>query len=116
MCVNFQLKRTTLTFLVQICPKRKLGFQIYKTNAGIRIGSSRYHVYYFLDKMDSFEFLDPNLPNNGFWSRNFRNLSLRSESASLGCYVDQFSGKTDNFKFLGQVLPKINFVVGIPKI
>ena len=37
MCANFQLKRTTLTFLVQICPKRKLGFEIQKTNVGIRI-------------------------------------------------------------------------------
>ena len=26
-----------MTFLVQICPKTKLGFQIYKTNVGIRI-------------------------------------------------------------------------------
>ena len=31
------LKRTTLTFLAQICLKRKLGFQIQKTNVGIRI-------------------------------------------------------------------------------
>ena len=37
MCVTFQLKRITLTFLVQICPKRKLGFEIQKTNVGIRI-------------------------------------------------------------------------------
>ena len=37
MCANFQLKRTTLTFLAQICPKRKLGFEIQKTNVGIRI-------------------------------------------------------------------------------
>ena len=37
MCVNFQLKRTTLTFLAQICPKRKLGFEIQETNVGIRI-------------------------------------------------------------------------------
>ena len=37
MCANFQLKQTTLTFLVQICPKRKLGFEIQKTNVGIRI-------------------------------------------------------------------------------
>ena len=36
MCVNFQLKQTTLTFLVQICAKRKLGFEIQKTNVGIR--------------------------------------------------------------------------------
>ena len=37
MCANFQLKQTTLTFLAQICPKRKLGFEIQKTNVGIRI-------------------------------------------------------------------------------
>ena len=37
MCVNFPLKRTTLTFLAQICPKRKLGFEIQKTNVGIKI-------------------------------------------------------------------------------
>ena len=37
MCANFQLKLTNLTFLVQICPKRKLGFEIQKSNVGIRI-------------------------------------------------------------------------------
>ena len=37
MCANFQSKQTTLTFLAQICPKRKLGFEIQKTNIGIRI-------------------------------------------------------------------------------
>ena len=37
MCANFHLKQTTLTFLAQICPKRKLGFEIQETNVGIRI-------------------------------------------------------------------------------
>ena len=37
MCANFQLKRETLTFVAQICPKRKLGFETQKTNVGIRI-------------------------------------------------------------------------------
>ena len=37
ICANFQLKRTTLTFLAQTCPKMKLGFEIQKTNVGIRI-------------------------------------------------------------------------------
>ena len=36
-CVDFQLKRTALTFLVQINPKGKLGFEIERTNIGIRI-------------------------------------------------------------------------------
>ena len=37
MCANFQLKEIVLTFLVQICPKRKLGFDIQKTNVRIRV-------------------------------------------------------------------------------
>ena len=66
----------------------------------------RYHVHQFLDKMDNFEFLDPNLPKNGFCSRNFKNLSPDSESASLRYYVHQHSDKTNNFEFLGPNLPK----------
>ena len=108
-CVSFELKQTTLTFLAQICSKRKLGFEIHKTNVGIRINTLRYQVYQFSDKTENFEFLDPNLPKNGFWGRNFKNLSLDSESASLRCYVHQFSDKTDNFEFLGPNLPKNGF-------
>ena len=37
MCVNFQLKRAILIFLAQICPNRKLCFEIQKTTLGIRI-------------------------------------------------------------------------------
>ena len=37
MFTNFQVKQTTLTFLAQICPKRKLEFEIQKNNVGIRI-------------------------------------------------------------------------------
>ena len=124
MCANFQLKRTTLTFLVQICPKRKLGFEIQKTNAGIRISILEIPCVPILDKTDNFEFwtqiipkrklefeiqktnagirisileipcvpsfrqnrqlwiLVPNLPKNGFSGRNFKNLSLDSESVT----------------------------------
>ena len=66
-------------------------------------------MYQFLDKTDNFEFLGPNLPKNGFWGQNFKNLSLDSESASLRYYVHQFSDKTDNFEFLGPNLPKNGF-------
>ena len=83
MCVNFQLKRSTLTSLAQICPKRKLQFEIHKTNVGIRINTLRYQVYQFSDKTGNFEFLAPNLPKNGFWGQNFKNLSLVLESVSL---------------------------------
>ena len=68
--------------------------------------SLRCHMYQFSDKMDNFEFFGPNLPKNGFWGQNFKNLSVDSESASLRYYVHQFSDKTDNFEFLGPNLSK----------
>ena len=37
MCANFQLKRTTLTSVAQICQKMDLWLEIQKTNAGLRI-------------------------------------------------------------------------------
>ena len=49
--------------------------------------SLKYHVYQFSDKMNNFELLSPNLPKNGFWGRNFKNLSLDLESASMRYYV-----------------------------
>ena len=67
-------------------------------------------MYQFLDKTDNFEFLGPNLPKNGFWGQNFKNLSLDSESASLRYYVYQFSGIRDNFEFLDPNLPKSKFL------
>ena len=63
-------------------------------------------MHQFSDKTNNFEILGPNLSKNGFWSRNFKNLSLDSEQASLRYYVHQFSHKTDNFEFLGRNLPK----------
>ena len=63
-------------------------------------------MYQFLDKTDNFEFLGPNLPKNGFWGRNFKNLSLDSESTPPLYHVCQFSVKTDNFDFFGPNLPK----------
>ena len=37
LSVNYQLIWTTLTFLTQICLKRKLGFGIQKADFGIRM-------------------------------------------------------------------------------
>ena len=54
-------------------------------------------MYQFLDKMDNFEFLDPNLPKNGFWGRNLKNLSLDSKSTPPIYHACQFSVKIDNF-------------------
>ena len=35
-------------------------------------------MYQFLDKRDNFEFVGLNLPKNGFWGRNFKNLDSES--------------------------------------
>ena len=68
--------------------------------------SLRYHVYHFSDKTDNFEFLGPNLPKNGFWGGNLKNLNRDSESALPKYHVCQFSVKTDDFDFFDPNLPK----------
>ena len=56
-------------------------------------------MYQFLGKTDNFELFQSfsNLPKNEFWGRNFKNLSLDSESAPQIYHVCQFSVKMDNF-------------------
>ena len=68
-------------------------------------------MHQFSDKTDNFEFLDPNLPKNGFWGRNFKNLSLDLEAAAPIYRVCPFSVKIDNFYFFGLNLRKLpNYV------
>ena len=65
----------------------------------------------FSDKTNNFDFFGPNLPKNGFWSWNFKNLSLDLESAPPIYHVCQFSVTMDNFKFFGLNLGKLpNYV------
>ena len=65
----------------------------------------------FSVNMDNFDFFDPNLPKNGFWGRNVKNLSPNSESAPPRYLVNHFSIKTDNFEFFGRNLRKLpNYV------
>ena len=71
----------------------------------------RYFEHQFSDKTGNFEFLGQNLPKNGFWGRNFKNLSLDSESTPPKYHVSQFSVKMDNVYFLGLNLGKLpNYV------
>ena len=67
----------------------------------------RYHAWQLLDKTDNFNFLEPNLPKDGFWGKNFKNLNLDSESAHTKYHVNQFSVKMDNFEFFGLNLGKL---------
>ena len=67
-------------------------------------------MFQFSDKMDNFEFLDPNLPKNGFWGRNFKNLSLDLEPTPPKYHMCQFSVKMDIY-FFGLNLGKLpNYV------
>ena len=68
------------------------------------------HACQFSGKTNNFDFFNQNLPKNGLWGRNFKNLSPVSESASWRYYVHQFSDKTNNFEFLDQNLPKNEFL------
>ena len=58
-------------------------------------------------KTNNFDFLDPNLPKNGFWGRNFKNRSPDSESAPPRYHVHQFPVKMYNFEFFCLNLGKL---------
>ena len=63
----------------------------------------------FSGKTSNFEYLGPNLPKNGFWGRNLKNLCLGS--APPRYHVRQFSVKMDKFEFFGLNLEKLpNYV------
>ena len=65
----------------------------------------------FQIKRTNLTFLGPNLPKNGFWSQNFKNLSVDSESTLPRYHVSHFSVKMDNFEFFGLNLGKLpNYV------
>ena len=49
----------------------------------------------FSGKTNNFDFLDPNLTKNEFWGRNFKNLTLDSESVPPRYHVCQFSIKVE---------------------
>ena len=65
----------------------------------------------FQSKRTILTFLGPNLPINGFWDRNFKNVSPDLESASPRYHASQFLGKTDDFEFYDLNLGKLtNYV------
>ena len=85
-----------------------LGLEIQKTNIGVRISI---HVCQFSGKTDNLDFFDPNLPKNGFWGRNFKNLSPGSELPLPGYHLCRFSVKTDNGNFTCDILVFITLKV-----
>ena len=107
MCANVQLKQTTLTFLAQICPKSKLGFEIQKTNVGIRIS--------ILEILGS-----PIFRQNGqlwiFGPKFAKKKNFEVKISKIQVWIwNQHPWHTtstnfkDNFEFLGPNLPKNEF-------
>ena len=73
---------------------------------------TKYHAYRFSGKVDNFNFFRPNLYENEFWGKNFKNLSPDSKSAHPIYHGCLFSSKTDCFDSLSSNLPKNKFRVG----
>ena len=74
-----------------------------------RVDWTAWNATKFSGKTNNFDFFDTNLPKNGFWVRNFENLSRDSESTTPSYHVYLFSGKTGNFDLFSPNLPKNGF-------
>ena len=95
MCTNFQTKQLWI-FGPKFARKRILGSE-FQNFFDLELASLRYYVQQFSGKTDNIEFLGPNFLKNGFWGRNFKNLSLDLQSAPPKYHVCYFSVKMDNF-------------------
>ena len=81
--------------------------EIQETNVGKRISILEIQCVPIFGQNRNFVFLGPNLPENGFWVLNFKNLNLDSESTPPRYHMSQLSVKMDNFKFFGLNLGKL---------
>ena len=66
--------------------------------------------------MVNFDYFGPNLPKNGFWERNFENLSPDLESAPPRYHVCHFQAERTTLTFLAQICPKTDFEAELSKI
>ena len=103
MCANFQLKRTTLTFLAQICPKRKLRFEIQETNVGIRISILEIPCVPIFRQNGQLLVFGPK-----FAQKWILGLKFQKSKSGFGISIHEiytictnFQTKTNNFEFLG---------------
>ena len=73
MCVNFQLKWTTLNFSAHICPESDLGLENEKSYVGIRINIVETLCVSIVSQTGQLWVFSPNLPKNGFRFWNSEN-------------------------------------------
>ena len=98
-----------MTFLAQICPKRKLEFEIQKTNVGIKISIFEIPCAPIFKQNEQLWPFGSKFAQKWILGSKF-GISLDSESASLRYYVYQFTYIRDKFEFLGPNLPKNGFL------
>ena len=97
LSVHFQAKQTTLTFLVQICPKMDLGLEIQKTNIRIRLIILEILCVSIFRQNGQLSLFWPNFAQKSILGQNFKNLNVDTMCTSR-YHVCQFLGKTDNFE------------------
>ena len=105
MCANFLTKRTTLTFLTQICPKKYFSLEIQKSKVWIRINILEIPFVPIFSQKRGLWLLRPKFAQKWILRSEFKNLSLDSESVPPLYHVFQISVKMENLKSFG-----VNFV------
>ena len=111
MCANFEAKRTTLSFLTQICPEMAFWSEILKTNIEIRIDILEIPCVPIFRQNEQVWFFWPKFAQKWISGRNFKNLSLHSKSVPPIYHVCQFSVKMDSLRFFDLNLGKLpNYV------
>ena len=117
MCANFQLKRTTLTSVAQICPKRKLGFEIQKTNVGIRISILEIRCGPISRQNGQLSIFGPNFyPKMDFGVEISKILVLIRNQHPWDAVCTNFQRKWATLNICTQICSKMDFEVEISKI
>ena len=101
--------RNNFDFFVQICPKMPRNSENQCPNKNRHPRDTI--CTNFQAKKTTLTFSAQNLLKKESWGRNFKNLSLDSESALPIYHVCQFSVKMNNFRFFGLNLGKLSSCV-----
>ena len=109
MCTNFELKHTTLTLLAQICPKRKLRFEIQETNVGIRISIFEIPCIPIFRQNRRLRVFGPKFAQKWIFGSKFQKSKFGLEISILEILCAPIFRQNGNFEFLGPNLPKNEF-------
>ena len=110
MCANFWAKRTTLTFLAKICPKKDLGLEIQITNVEIRISILEIPCVRIFRQNEQLWLFWPKLAQKWIFGSEFSTW-IRNQHLQIPCVPISSENGTSNFEFFGLNLGKLpNYV------